>query len=152
MSAPTTTALVATAYPQTWVHLGRGRYGDLLTADLRLALVSSSYTAADGHAWWADAQDFETAGPGYTPGGQQVTGRSLDYDPAAGRAPLGCYTVTWADAAFIARTAIAYVTTDDPATSPLLARIDLGVEVNPGGQDFNLTFSAGLLRIGPGAP
>lgn len=144
-------SLTAVVYPLAWVHLGRGRLGDLLTADLRVALLTSGYVPADTHEWFADVRAYETVGVGYVAGGQAVTGRTLDYDTTAGKAPLTCYPAVFPAASFTARWAVLYLAGDAPATSPLVSRIDLGADVQPGGDAFTLTFSAALMRIGPGA-
>ena len=143
--------MITTVYPQAYVHLGRGRYGDLLTTDLRVLLATSAYTPADTHTWLVDVNSNEVRdAPGYTPGGTPVTGRTYTLE-TTGRGALGCFPVTWPEAGFTCRWAIVYAATADMTTSPLISRIDFEADVTPQGLDLTLTFAA-LLRIGAGAP
>lgn len=147
MSAPA--ALTATTYRLAYRHLGRGRAGDLLTADTRLALVTAAYTPADTDEWWSTLQAAETTGAGYAAGGLDLPNSTFDTDPATGRAVLGCDPLVLTDAGFTARWAVLFVNTGDPATSPLLSFVDLGTDISPDGADLQLAFPSGVLRLGP---
>lgn len=136
-------------YPLTYRHLGRARV-DLLTADLRLALVTSAYSPAPGDEWFSDAQAAETSGPGYTAGGQALDNVEFDFDTEAGRAVLTCDPVTFDEPAFTARYGVIYAATGDPGTSPLLAYLDPGADLTAdGGEPLVFTFTPGVLRLGP---
>lgn len=139
-----------TAYPASYGHLMRGRYGDLLTADVRVMIADGSYTPADAHTWFADVVDAETAGGGYTAGGAAVTGRTLAAG-ADGTETLSVDAVVFNPASFAARYAIAYVATGDPYTSPLLAYVDFITVRFPAGDPLRVVFSNGLVTIGPPA-
>ncbi len=140
---------VSVWYPLGWRHLGRGRLGDLLTADLRLALAGSTYTPADTHEWLSDIPQI--SGPGYVTGGQPVTGRGYDYDTVTGRCVLTCDPVQYTGAGFTARHGVLYLATGTPATSPLIARTTFDADVAPAGVTFAVPFPDGLLTIGPPA-
>lgn len=143
MSTPT-----ALAYPLALRHLGRGRV-DLLTADLRLMLCTSGYVPADTDEYLPVPAAWETAGTGYPAGGLALPNRSFDYDTALRRAVLTCDPVVFPAAGFVARWGVVYAAGGDFAARPLLARIDFGADVDPGGQDFTVTFADGVIRLGP---
>jgi hypothetical protein len=140
--------VTSAAYPLAYLHLGRGRV-DLLTADLRAALLTSGYSPADTHQWFADVQSFETVGAGYTAGGTALPNTAFDFDLDAGRAVLTCDQLLFDQAGFTARYAVVFAAAGDAGSSPLLAYVDFGDDVSPGGQPFPLTFSGGVLRLGP---
>lgn len=141
----------AVAYPLAYRHLGRGRV-DLLTADLRLMLCTSGYVPADTDEYLPVASAFETAGAGYTAGGAVLPNRSFDYDTTVRRAVLTCDPVVFTAAGVVARFGVVYAAAGDAAARPLLARIDFGADVDPDGQDLTVTFTAGVIRLGPVTP
>lgn len=142
-------ALIAVPYPGSFEHFARGRVGDLLSADLRLMLATSSYPLAAGDQWLAATQGFEAAGAGYPAGGMALANQSVAVDPGTGRASLMCDPVVFAAAGFIARHAVIYLATGDPGTSPLLSHADFGADLDPAGGAFTAAFPSGVIRLGP---
>lgn len=140
--------VTAAPYPLAFEHLGRGRFADLLTADVRLGLVTGGYTPGAADRWWATPAAHQTTGAGYVAGGVVLPHASFDLD-SAGRAALSCDPVVFTAAGFTARWAVVYVNTGDPGTSPLLSYVDFGADVSPAGADLQLTFPAAVFRIGP---
>jgi hypothetical protein len=116
---------------------------------LKVALVTSSYTAnKDGHDYFDDVTS-EVSGTNYTAGGKTLAGISLSQDNANERAALLASNLTWSVATFTARGAVLYKATGNPATSPLIAYMDFGVDRSVAGQDFNLEWNPnGLLFLG----
>lgn len=56
---------------------------DLISDDLRMALVTSSYTPdADGHDFWNDVSANEASGTGYTANGAALASKTLAYAAA----------------------------------------------------------------------
>lgn len=146
--------LTARPYRLAGRHQLRGRFGDLLTADVRLMLTTSAYTPADADEWATTPANAEASGAGYTAGGIALPNRTVDNVTAGGvtRAVLGCDPITFTDAGFTARWAVVYLNTGDPATSPLLSYIDLAADVSPAGEDLTLTFTDGVFRAAPATP
>lgn len=149
MSTPT--ALTATPYPLVYRHLGRGRVGDLLRAEVRLGFVTAAYTPAAADEWWAGPRAAEAYGAGYAAGGLALPNSTFDTDAATGRAVLGCDPLVITGAGFTVRWCVLFVSTGDPASSPLLSYVDLGAELSPAGADLPLSFPSGVFRIGPAA-
>lgn len=145
--------MTATIYPQAWLRLLTADLGDLFdpATDVRLMLAGPDYVRADSHAYAAAIGTAETYGGGYPAGGVALLGRTLTWDTVAQRAILGCSDVTWPAASWTAAYGIVYVNTGDPATSPLIACLDLGGTVTGDGTDYPMTWPDGLLRLGPPA-
>lgn len=141
----------ARIYPAAYLHLGLARV-QLLTADLKVTLLDSSYTPGDDHTWAADLTG-EVAGGSYPFGGVPVTGRDYALAGDTGTAVLTCDPVAVDDPAFTYRYAVLYADTGDPAASPLLASFDTGADTDATlSPPLTLTFTAGLIRLGPIAP
>lgn len=134
-------------YPLATRHLGRGRFADLLTADLRILMADDAYTPAAGDEWLTAVTAHETAGPGYPPGGATLLGLSFDYEPAVAASVLRCDPVVFTAAGFTARYAVCYRHTGDPATSPLLGYVDFGAVLDPAGADLPIPFPDGILQL-----
>lgn len=141
-------AATAVRYRLAGRHLGRGRIGDLLAADLRVMLAGAAYTPADADEWLSAVTAYESAGPGYPPGGAPLQGRSFDYEAAAASNVLRCDPLLFPAAGFVCRYAVLYVATGDPAGSPLLSRVDFGVDIGGAGDDLPIPFPDGILHLG----
>lgn len=139
---------VAQPYPMAYVSLGLARL-DLLNATLRVMLTGAAYVPADTDEFVAVPAQFETYGPGYVTGGPELVNRDWALDTTTGRAVLSADPVTFTDAGFLARFAVVYADTGDPTTSPLISRLDFGVAINPAGDDLQLAFAQGVIRVGP---
>jgi hypothetical protein len=112
-----------------------------LVHTLKVALVTAAYMASkDGHDFFNDVSG-EVSGTGYAAGGQALSGVSLAQDNAADRAGLHASDLTWAVGTFIARGAVLYKDSGNPATSPLIAFMDFGENRSVAGQDFTLEWN-----------
>jgi len=108
-------AATITAYDHLWKLLLTGAV-DLDTDELKLALVTSSYTPSAAHVEWADVSANEVAtGSGYTTGGATLaspatTNSTVDYDD-----------VTWPSLTKTFRYAVCYKSgSGGGLTNPLL--------------------------------
>lgn len=149
MTAPT--GLTAAVYPLAYRHMGRGRLGDLLTADVRIMLVTSGYTPTDTDEFVTTPGIAEARGASYYQGGMQLQNRGFDLNTTTGKAVLTADPILFAAAGWTARYAVVYVNNlAGYQAAPLISRIDLGTDVSPAGDDYTLTFSGGVLAIGAG--
>lgn len=121
---------------------------DLLGETVRAALVSDSYTPdADADETLNDLTG-EVSGPGYTSGGQTLSGKSITRSDPADRATFDAADLTWPSATLAARGAVLYIDRGDPEDCPLLAYLDFGQTFSVAGQDFTIQWHAdGLLTL-----
>ncbi len=139
-------------YAAAHQHLGLARV-NLLTAALRLYLAGPAYTPDLAAHTWASDLSGEVAGGSYPYGGVTIGGRDLaDAGDGTGAAVLTCTPVVVDDPQFLVRYGALYADTGDPGTSPLLTLFDLGSAIDAAASPpLVLTFSAGLIRLGPPA-
>ena len=122
---------------------------DLENEAFKVALVTSDYIAdQDAHAYYADLS-AEVVGPGYTAGGKDLGAPVLSRDDDNDLAVLSADSLIWTVATFVARAAVIYQDSGDPASSPLLAYIDFEEDLESEGEDFLLQWHAdGILTLG----
>lgn len=139
-------AVSAFPYGQFWMALAVGHFN--LTSDvLKVMLTTSTYNPdVDADEFLTDVTG-EVSGTGYTAGGKTLTTVTLTYDATNHRAVLGADTVTWTGATFVAHRAVLYKSTGTAATSRLIGYIDFGVDKTYTSEDFELSFSNGVLRF-----
>lgn len=120
-----------------------------LVDTLKVALVTSAYSAnKDGHDYFNDVTG-EVSGTGYTASGKALSGLSLSQDNANDRAALLASNLSWSVGTFTARGAVLYKASGSAATSPLIAYMDFGADRSVAGQDFNLEWNPnGLIFLG----
>lgn len=125
--------------------------GDInLTSDtLKVALLTNAYTPnADTHEFRSSITNEVANGNGYTTGGQTLSGKVFSKDNTADEGRFDADDLTWPGATFTARYALLYKDTGSPATSPVIAVFDFGVDKVSSGGDFIIQWNAeGLLNL-----
>lgn len=136
----------ATPYGSLFMRLGRGELS-LTGASLKAMLVDSTYLPnVDTDDTISDVTG-EVTGTGYTAGGLALSGITWTYDAANHRCVLGADPLLWSGAAFTARYLVVYNDSGDPSTSELVGYIDYGVDKSPASEDFQQSFTNGVLRL-----
>ncbi len=122
---------------------------DLTGGAIKVALVTSVYSAnKDTHDFFNDVTN-EVSGTGYTAGGKALSGATVNQDNTNDRAVLVAADLVWSVASFTAHGAVIYKSTGNPATSPLIAFVDFGEDRTVSGQDFSIVWHQdGILYLG----
>ena len=129
---------------------------DLLNDEIRVALVTSSYTPdKDAHLDTSDITN-EVAGTGYSSVtdaeyGKSLANKNVNKDTTNDRAEFDAGDAIWTTATFTARAAIIlkFVDDDDDATNILIAYIDFGDDYSTNDEDFTIEWdSEGILYLG----
>lgn len=116
--------------------------------DIRVMLVTSSYTPdQDTHAFISSVTG-EASGTGYTAGGQALASKTQSYDGSTNTLTLDAADVTWANSTITARYAVVYDNTGAAASSkPLLAYLDFGSDVASTAGNFVIEWDAtGIIK------
>lgn len=117
--------------------------------DIRVMLVTSSYTPdQDSHAYLSSITN-EVSGTGYTAGGQALASKTINYDSASNVVWLDAADVTWSTSTITARYAVIYDNSPaTTATKPLIAYVDFVTDQSSSAGDFTLQWdSTGIARI-----
>lgn len=133
--------------PMSSEHFMRGRI-DVLTSDIRFALLTSAYTLNGLHKWFSDVSDAEVVAAGYDAGGKQLQNRTCELDPNITRTPLLCDPLLWSVTGWVHRYGMLYAFTGDYATSPLMALWDWGSDITVT-EPLPVSFPDGAYRMGP---
>lgn len=122
---------------------------DLDTDTIKIALVTSSYTAdIDAHEFFDDITN-EVSGTGYTAGGETLASVTVSIDDTDDEGVFDAADVTWTSSTITARGAVIYKSTGTASTSPLVCYIDFGSDKTSTGGSFTITFAAeGILNLG----
>ena len=122
---------------------------DLDTDTIRVALVTSSYSAdQDSHEDYADITN-EVVGDGYVAEGAELANKSVTKDTTNDRGVFDADDVTWEDSSITARGAIVYKDSGTAATSWFIRYIDFGADKTSTEGNFTITWSEdGILYIG----
>lgn len=122
---------------------------DLLTQDIKVALVTSSYSPDK------DADDFfddvtnEASGAGYTAGGKSLASKAVAQDNANDRAEFDADDLQWVVSTITARACVVYYDTGVDATSILIAYIDFGSDFSTVAETFTIEWDTeGILYLG----
>lgn len=118
------------------------------TDDIRVMLVTSSYTPdQDTHSFLSSVTG-EATGTGYTAGGQALTSKTQSYDGSTNTLTLDAADVTWANSTITARYAVIYDNTGAAAGSkPLVAFLDFGSDVASTAGNFVIEWDAtGIIK------
>lgn len=111
---------------------------DWLAGDIRVALLASTYTPAQGtHSVWADVSANEVSGSGYTAGGQALASKTLTYDDATFRVTLDAADAVWDPSTITARYAVIY---DAKAGGHLLFYGTLAADESSDAAAFTITW------------
>ena len=122
---------------------------DLDDDSLKVALVTSSYSAdKDNHDFFDDISN-EVSGTGYTAGGKALANGAVSQDNTNDRAVFDGDDVTWTLATLTARAAILYKDTGTATTSPRIAYVDFEDDKSADGDDFTIEWHEdGILYLG----
>jgi hypothetical protein len=139
-------ATTATPYGRMLGHLGDNTL-NLTSANLMAMLTTSTYVPdVDTHEFLSDVTN-EITGTGYAGGGLGLSNITWTYDAGNHRWVLGADPLLWTGATFTARYMVIYADTGNPTTSPLVGYVDYGVDKSPAAEDFQQSFSNGVLRL-----
>lgn len=112
-------------------------------ATVKVMACTASYSPdQDTHRYKASVTN-EIAGAGYTAGGQTLANKSITYGPSTNTVSLDADNPIWPTSTFTLRYLVFYVDTGNSATSPLLAFVDFGADVNVAGVNFEYDIPAG---------
>ncbi|TES90337.1 MAG: hypothetical protein E3J88_04325 [Anaerolineales bacterium] len=122
---------------------------DLTNDTIKVALVTSSYSAdKDAHEHFDDITN-EVVGTPYVAGGATLANKSFNADNTNDRGEFDADDVTWSVATLTARAAIVYKSTGVAATSTLFAYWDFLSDYSTSGEDFTIEWdSEGVLYLG----
>lgn len=120
---------------------------DLDTDDMKVALVTSSYTAdIDAHDNFDDITN-EVSGTGYTAGGAQLT-ESVSVDNTDNEGVFDASDVTWLSSTITARGAVIYKNTGTASTSKLVCYIDFSEDKISSAGNFVIQWaSEGIVNL-----
>lgn len=114
----------------------------------KVALLTSSYIPdLDAHDAYDDVSSFEATGTGYTAGGKTLTSVTRSYDAGNNRTTYNADPLTWTALNTTFRYAVVYKSTGTPSSSKLIGLIDFGENRVYTGDDFQLSFTSGLVRL-----
>jgi len=125
---------------------------DFANDTFKMILLPDTHTPdIDADEYYDDVSGDElTTAGGYTAGGATLAGKAVTVDDTDDEGVFDCTDISWtADGTgFTCRYAILYKDTGDPATSPLIAYWDFGVNQNPVSMTFSLVVNVeGLINI-----
>jgi hypothetical protein len=117
---------------------------DLDTDDLKVCLLTSTYTPSNAHEFYAQLTNEVASGNGYTTGGNLLTG--VTWTESSGITTLSANDPAWTLATFTARYAVIY---DDTASGkPLICLYDFLSDKNVNYGTFTLYFNVnGVMRF-----
>lgn len=138
-------AYTGTPYGKFGYHLMRGEIA-CHTADLRLVLVTSSYTFdQDSHEDYGDISGEVAAGAGYTTGGLSLSGVTVTYDTATNRSRLDANDAQWtvpSGQTLTARGAILRKYDATAGNSWFMFYVDFGVDKSASNDFFTVQWDA----------
>lgn len=116
---------------------------DLENDTIMVALVTSSYTASQGHTGFvADVQASEVVASGYTANGIALSGKSVS--PSSNTAVFDADPVTWNPSTITASGAVIY----QSGAGNLIAFIDFGANQSSSNGQFTINWAGeGIFRI-----
>lgn len=135
-------------YGQFALSLLKGQIGDLTAASLKVLITTSGYAPdvdADQYLTDVDVATNEVSGSGYSR--LALTGVTAAWNAAANKAVVSADPAVWSPVTFTGgRVAVIYIDSGSAATSRLVGWVDFGADKSPAAQDFQLSFSAGLVE------
>ncbi len=116
---------------------------------IKVALVTSGYTAdRDNHDFFDDITN-EISGTGYTAGGEALASKAVTQDDTNDEGKFDAADTAWTGATFTARGAVIYKDTGVDTTSTLIAYIDFGSDKTVTAGTFTIQWHAdGIYTIG----
>ena len=124
------------------VNLGNG--GDTI----KVALVTSSYSAdIDSHDMFDDVTN-EVSGTGYSAGGNTLASQAVTQDNTDDEGVFDASDTNWANSTITARGAVVYKSTGVASTSPLICYFDFGSDQISSSGNFAIVWnSEGILNL-----
>lgn len=122
---------------------------DNAAVEVKVALVTSSYTPnIDTHEDYADLTN-EVVGDGYTAGGAILSNKAVTKDTTDDEGVFDADNVTWTSSTITARGAVVYVDTGTDGTSLLIAYFDFGGDKVSSAGNFTIEWnSEGIINVG----
>lgn len=115
---------------------------DLDTDTIKVALVTSTYTAdIDADVYFSDITN-EVSGTGYTAGGATLASAAVTQDNTNDRGVFDANDVSWTSSTITARGAVIYKDTGTSTTSPLIGYVDFGADKTSTSGTFTISWSA----------
>lgn len=121
---------------------------DLDTDDIKVALVTSTYTPnQDTHEDFADITN-EVTGTGYTAGGASLANDAVTADTTDNEGVYDADDITWSSSTITARAAILYKDSGVDTTSWLIAYLDFGSDQSSSSGNFTIQWGTeGILNL-----
>lgn len=140
-------AITVAPYKEFIMGLGRGDF-DFTADTFKLMLLSDAHTpAVDTDDFVDDVVAEEITGTGYTAGGFALSTLTWTYDAGTRAGTFGAAALDITDATFSARYAVIYKSTGSNATSRLVVIIDFGGLRTYAAEDFQYTFTSGVVKL-----
>lgn len=133
-------AVTAKVYTNAQKHLDDDT--DWASDTIKVRALTSSYTPSQAHEFASDLTNELGTANGYTAGGATVTGKSRSVDTASRRVRYKAGATTWTPSAgqtLTIRYLVYLKDTGSDATSPVLAYVDLGADVQATGAAWTTT-------------
>lgn len=126
-----------------------GTIGDMTSVTIKVALVTSSYTAnQDTHTRYSDITNELSTGSGYTSGGATLASKAVTVDNTDNEGVFDAADVTWSSSSLTARGAVVYKDTGVAGTSPLICFFDFGADYTSSSGNFTIQFnSEGIINL-----
>ncbi len=119
---------------------------DLVNDDIKIALVSSSYTPSEDHNEWADVSYDEVVGTNYTAGGSSLTTKTVTQDDILNIVIFDADDVAWTASTITARYAVLY--DDTLAGKDLLCVFDFTADKSSSNSTFSILWDTeGIFTI-----
>lgn len=123
-------------------HLGQGEI-DWINGTVMLMLTTDTYVPYQDTDEYKDDVIGEVSATGYTPGGAEITNRSLTYTAATNTLSYDGYNVIFTITGSLTfRYAVIYLDTGTESTSPLIGYIDFGEDITHTDGSLTLNFDA----------
>lgn len=130
---------------------GDTTYGaiDLLADELRVALVTSTYTPdIDANHTYSDLTNEVANGNGYTTGGATLGTKTVTIDDTNDKGVFDAANTTWSASSITARAAVIYKYNATATLATLIAYVDFGSDQTSASGDFTITWDAnGILTL-----
>lgn len=142
-------AVTATPYGQTLLALTTTSFALSASDTYKVALMTSSYTAQyDTHNYYSDATgEVSASGTNYTTGGVILPNVVIAYDTTNHRVAMTGGPAVFSGVTLTARYAVIYKATGTAGTSRLISYVDFGSNLTYTGEDVQITFANGVLRL-----
>jgi len=121
---------------------------DLDTDDIKVALVTSSFSPnQDTEEDFADVTN-EVTGTGYTADGASLANDAVSIDDTDNEGVYDADDVTWSTSTITARGAVVYYDTGTAATSLLICYLDFTTDQSSSAGDFTIAWNTeGILNL-----